>query len=439
VAYNPCALRDSPEVFPSKAPNPNSPEPQETAAVMFKSKTISLALAITLTLSVCAPRVALANRVNYEPAPTADATWPATTDATSSDATSSDAAATDDAQQSKHKESGFVHALAAPFRALARLFGGGSKKSKSEEAKKAAPRPATAANAADKNATRDESHNKSNVKPSAATQSADAQEQKRMTPAAQEATAITRGIVSGAQQSEAVRVVRPDANGVVAEKPRMWIPVIEGIPKDPLSQGRALLESGYIQEAVAELSTAAMVGPDLVEANNLLGLAYDRMGWHLQAAECYERALTASPKDAVVLANLGYSLYLADDYAGALRRLKQAAKLAPGTPVIYNNLGVVEARLRSYDEAFKYFAIASNEYDAHLKLAAVLEDQKRDRDAIKHYEAALRMQPGTSAVLERLVALYERAGEHDKADQARRTLGQPKNPQKTTTGGGGGD
>ncbi len=90
-----------------------------------------------------------------------------------------------------------------------------------------------------------------------------------------------------------------------------------------------------------------------------------------------------------------------------------------------------------YDEAYKYFVIASNDYDAHLKLASILEDHGRDRDAIKHYEAALAMQPDASAILERLVALYERTGERDKADTARRALGQPKNPQKTTTGGGG--
>jgi len=219
----------------------------------------------------------------------------------------------------------------------------------------------------------------------------------------------------------------------------MWIPVIEGIPKDPLTQGRALLEHGYVQEAISELTVAAtQIGPGLVEANNLLGIAYDRTGQHKLAAEAYSRALTVAPKDASVIANLGYSLYLADDYAGALKRLKQAAKLAPGQPVIYNNLGVVTARVGKYEEAYKYFVIASNDYDAHVKLASILEDHGRDRDAVKHYEAALAMQPGASAVLERLVALYERAGDRDKADTARRTLGQPKNPQKTTTGGGGG-
>jgi tetratricopeptide (TPR) repeat protein len=428
-----------------------------------KSRTASLAIAIAVALIACAPRVALGNRVLYSPAPvndapTADAPRPGANDANV--ATTTNDAAADDSQQSKHKESGLARIFAAPFRALARLFGGGSKKS--EEAKKSAPRPstATAAGALENSEARDESKSKSDVEPSAASRSAAAQEQKTTTPAEQEASAMTRGVVdatqqalasgtqqmpsgnqqqvaSGAQQTDSARVVRPDAGGDVAEKPRVWIPVIEGISNDPLTQGRALLEHGYLQEAMAELSIAATVGPDLVEANDLLGIAYDRLGQHLQAKECYERALAVSPNNAAVIANLGYSLYLADDYDGALKRLKQAAKLAPGTPVIYDNLGIVYARLRRYDDAFKYFAIASNEYDAHLKLAAVLEDQKRDRDAIKHYEAALRIQPGTSAVLERLVTLYERVGEHDKADSARRTLGQPKNPQKTTTGGGG--
>jgi tetratricopeptide (TPR) repeat protein len=138
-----------------------------------------------------------------------------------------------------------------------------------------------------------------------------------------------------------------------------------------------------------------------------------------------------------VLANLGYSLYLADDYAGALRRLNQASKLAPGEPVIHNNLGVVNARLGRQGEAFKNFARASNEYDAHVKLAGILENQKHDKDAVKHYEAALKLQPGASAVLERLVPLYERTGARDKADTARRALAQPRNPQRTATGGGG--
>lgn len=407
---------------------------------MSKSRIISSILALTLALGVCAPQAALASRTVYDSAAIAGAhPAPAAADGD---------VAPDDAQQPKRKGNGFGRALSAPFRGLARLFGGG-KKNKSEEAKRRETeqrQPASdvaTGNDASQTATQNQASPQVQLagpwkQPEAQDQSAShAGEKNASTAPAREAGAISQGIVTGAPSTEAVRVVRPNEGEPVRATTGMWIPVIEGISKDPLTQGRALLEHGYVQESIAELSVAAStVGPGLVEANNLLGLAYDRMGWHIQAAAAYERALSVAPKDSVVLANLGYSLYLADDYHGAHKRLKQAAKLAPNTPVISNNLGIVQAWRGHYDDAFKHFARASNQYDAHLKLAGILETEKRDRDAIKHYEAALRIQPGTNAVLERLVALYDRTGRTDKADMARRALGQPKNQQKTTTGGG---
>ena len=318
----------------------------------------------------------------------------------------------------KPRGNAFVRALTAPFRALAKLFGGGRKSSdgaaqKREEKSLEAQRSNGGAQNPVGRETAEES-------PATA-----ASEPPR--PAAPATPAAAPG---------GVNIVRPDEQARSAPKAAVWTPVIEGIAKDPLTQGRALLQHGYLNEAIAELTVAAAAGDNLVEANNLLGLAYDRLGWHREAVEAYERARTVAPQDPVLLANLGYSLYLSNDFPGALKRLRQAARLAPHLNVVHNNLGIVHARLGRYDDAFKSFARASNEYDAHLKLASILEFEKRDKQAIRHYEAALRLQPGTSAVLERLVALYERTGDRTKADTARRALGQPRNDQRTTTGGG---
>ena len=456
---------------------------------MLKTRIFPIALALALYTATVAPRTTLARHVSHAAASgtetsRADAARTHGVPATDS----SDEGAPE--QQPKRKGNGFARAIGAPFRAIARLFGGG-KKSTSEEAgrRKASPRQ-TADDAAQASPASEAP--KQGVEPTAPSNVA-AQSTQQVTPApampaalkvdktklktTARAVVVTEPLavasapevesmsstpppaaVATTRTEEGARVVRPDETGAIVEPPRMWIPIIEGISKDSLTQGRALLEHGYVQEAVAELTVAAtQVGPGLVEANNLLGIAYgssrlsapmtqsrkkkiqrsiEANGWTNPLI--IDRALTVAPKDPNVIANLGYSLYLADDYAGALKRLKQAAKLSPGQPVIYNNLGIVLARTSKYDEAYKYFAIASNEYDAHLKLASILEEQHRDRDAVKHYEAALAMQPGASAILERLVALYERTGERDKADTARRALGQPKNPQKTTTGGGGG-
>ncbi|MCA1620962.1 MAG: tetratricopeptide repeat protein [Acidobacteria bacterium] len=433
---------------------------------MPKRKTYSLLFPLVLAAALLFPHAALGSRFPDAPAPAAsDAGAPAVRGAGEEPAAGGakpDGGAADETQKPKRKGNAFTRALGAPFRALARLFGGG--KSKSETAKKSpAPTQETTAAAStqstqDVEAARNVAAGESKpgkgdaapVSPgettaaAAATSSAPV-EAPRVEPIAAPARAretaeVPRDTAVATRASEGVRIVRPSVGEVARElQPRIWIPKIVGVPSDPVSQGRALLQHGYLQEAIAELQTAATTGlpEQLAEANNLLGLAYDRLGWHLQAAEAYERALSASPKDYVALTNLGYSLYLADDYRGALKRLKQAARLAPNEPVILNNLGVVNARLGRYGDAYRNFARVSNEYEAHLKLAGILEDQRRDREAVKHYEAALRLQPGASAVLERLVALYERTGARDKADTARRALGQPKNPQKTATGGGG--
>jgi Flp pilus assembly protein TadD len=418
---------------------------------LLKTRTFSIALALALSAATIAPQTTLAAwRVSN--ASTSRAATSRAQDAdksTASPANSPDEGTPE--QKPKRKGNGFARALGAPFRALGRLFGGG-KKSTSEEAKRrkastpqttvatteASPAPAVPAQSTQEVMPAAPLVNKTEVKITARKVNVTERVGGARAPEVMSPLTPPPAAAAATRPADGARVVRPDETGAIVEPPKMWIPVIEGISKDPLTQGRALLEHGYVQEAVSELSIAAtQVGPTLGEANNLLGIAYDRLGWHKQAVEAYNRALTVSPKDPVAIANLGYSLYLANDYAGALKRLKQASKLAPGTPVIYNNLGIVTASIGKYDEAYKYFAIASNDYDAHLKLASILEDQHRDRDAIKHYEAALAMQPGASAILERLVALYERTGERDKADMARRALGQPKNPQKTTTGGGG--
>jgi Flp pilus assembly protein TadD len=310
-----------------------------------------------------------------------------------------------DSSSGAERKGGFGRKLAAPFRGIARLFGGGKK------AKKEAPKNTESSSAPSQ---------------AAATQRVEAQQPRVET--------TTSSAAPGT--SEGTRIVRAPAD-LAPAKPGMWIPVIDGIPRDPLSQGRALLFHGYANEAVSELLIATTGERDLVEANNLLGLAYDKLGLHRSAIEAYERALSVSPKHPIVIANLGSSHYYDANYHAALKRLKQAAKLSGDTPLIHSNLGVVQAQLGKFDDAFKSFARAGGAYDAHIKVAGFLETAKREKDAARHYEAALKIQPGTNALLERLVVLYEKTGKREKAESARRALGPPKNEQKTTTGGGG--
>jgi Flp pilus assembly protein TadD len=325
----------------------------------------------------------------------------------------------------------FLRIISAPFRGLAKLFGGGDDKGdQTARAKANQKRETQAANANQPSSARPvatpdalapaTAASQPEVLAEAAARSVSAGERVLSVPptAAASSPLITQSVIAAP----------PPPSGATKEtfdyEPRPFTPFIEGAPGDPLSQGRALLANGYTNEAVAQLSIAAVTGPDLFEANNLLGLAYDRRGQHKQAREFYERALSVEPRSAQVLNNLGHSLYLDDRYTDALARLKDAARLAPADTRVAGNLALVYGRLGKYEDAFKQFKRAGGEFYARTSTAALLAAAGRDRDAIKHYEAARKLNPAAPDVLRQLITLYVRTGQRDKAEAAQRALEQ---------------
>jgi Flp pilus assembly protein TadD len=191
-----------------------------------------------------------------------------------------------------------------------------------------------------------------------------------------------------------------------------------GTASDHLAQGRALLSTGRINEAIAELSLAASLDPRSSEAHSLLAMAYDRKGLHDRAKESYDRAIKADPEDAQMLNNLGFSLYQNGNYRAAVDKLKRAVRLAPTDQRILNNLALAQMRLGKTDDAYKNFARAGGELTARLNTAAMLERLGHDEEAIKHYEAARRAQPHSAVALRRLADLYRRVGRFNEAQGA---------------------
>src|SRR5947209_8481483 len=189
-----------------------------------------------------------------------------------------------------------------------------------------------------------------------------------------------------------------------------------------LARGRALLEAGQLNEAIAELSRAASLDPKLSQAHSLLAVAYDQKGLHERAQDSYKRAISANESDPEALNNLGYSLYTSGNYRAAVDRLKRAAKLAPDDARILNNLALAQARLGKYDDAYRNFARAGGEFSGHANVAALLIRMGREDKAIEHLEAARRIQPDSPNVLRQLAELYEHGGNIEKADAARQAL-----------------
>jgi Tfp pilus assembly protein PilF len=192
-----------------------------------------------------------------------------------------------------------------------------------------------------------------------------------------------------------------------------------GTAKEHLNAGREYLLSGRLNEAIAELSTAASLDPKLTEAHKLLGVAYDQKGLPQRAKDSYERAVKVEPEDPETLNNLGFSLYQNGNYRAAIDRLKRAAKLAPTDERILNNLGLALCRMGKFEEAYKHFARAAGPLTGNLNTATMLERFGRDDDAIKYYEAARRVDPNCSFALRRLADLYQRVGKVTESQTAR--------------------
>jgi Tfp pilus assembly protein PilF len=192
--------------------------------------------------------------------------------------------------------------------------------------------------------------------------------------------------------------------------------------KEHLANGRSYLLNGQLNEAIAELSTAASIDPKLNEAHNLLGVAYDKKGMADRAKDSYERAVKVEPEDAQTLNNLGFSLYQNGNYRAAVDRLKRAVKLAPTDDRILNNLGLALCRLGKFDDAYKHFARAAGPYTGNLNIARMLERFGRDDEAIRYYEDARRLEPNSTVALRRLADLYKRTGRLEQAQAANNSL-----------------
>jgi tetratricopeptide (TPR) repeat protein len=61
-----------------------------------------------------------------------------------------------------------------------------------------------------------------------------------------------------------------------------------------------------------------------------------------------------------------------------------------------------------------------------MNVANALERAGRYEDALKHYEAAHKLNPSSRAALQHLADLYQRLGRTDEAGAARQLLGAPK-------------
>jgi len=283
------------------------------------------------------------------------------------------AAASQATQKSQSKDGNdFVRALKFPFKAIGRLFGAGKK-----------------------------DNNK-------------LQRLSRKDVEKFEAVGMTK-VIDARTTTEAAAVAEPNAAVAMSDPAR-------SSAQENLERGRALLNSGNINDAIAFLSTAATRDPKLAEAYNLLGVAFEAKGMRERAFESLEKAVKRDEDNAEYLNNLGYLHFKNGDYDKAAKYLKRAVKVAPGVQRYWNNLGLIQAQRAKFDEAYECFARAVGEFDGHMNVANRSQSMGYDKVAIKHLEQARTLRPATAEILLRLAVLYKRTGDDALAAEADKAL-----------------
>jgi Tfp pilus assembly protein PilF len=240
---------------------------------------------------------------------------------------------------------------------------------------------------------------------------------------------LSRKDVKKFESVGAAKVV--DARTTGFEMPAAAAPATENVPaadtalapaRENLERGRALLNSGNVNDAITALSTAVATDPKLHEAYSLMGVAFEMKGMRDRAFESFEKAVKADENNGEYLNNLGFLYFKNGDLDKAAKYMKRAVKVAPRAQRYWNNLGLVQAQRAKFDEAYDCFVRAVGEYEGHINVANRSQAMGYDKTAIKHLEQARVLRPATAEILLRLAVLYKRSGNDELAAEANKAL-----------------
>ncbi|EFL52793.1 Methyltransferase type 11 [Solidesulfovibrio fructosivorans JJ]] len=170
--------------------------------------------------------------------------------------------------------------------------------------------------------------------------------------------------------------------------------------------GTLRLTRGDAAGAVARLTRAAALAPDVADIRTNLGLALADTGDLEAAVACYDRALELTPDSVAALTNRGAALEAAGRHEEAAQSYRRALALAPGHAKAHYNLGNtlkargrLEEALACYDQALA----ADPQYGfALISRGMILADLGLHAEAASCAKAALHLRPDQPEALDLL-------------------------------------
>ncbi len=153
--------------------------------------------------------------------------------------------------------------------------------------------------------------------------------------------------------------------------------------------GRTLARKGEYKKAIAKLEEARKLDPQAPVAHSL-ALLYNRQGDVERARQEFALALEASPKDAGLLADMGYFAFEHGNWSESESFLRKSLAIAPGNEQAWVVLGTALGRQKRFEESYDAFAkILSRDENKTVQEAVAAKGDSADHPTLKSEKAAL--------------------------------------------------
>ena len=171
-------------------------------------------------------------------------------------------------------------------------------------------------------------------------------------------------------------------------------------PKQDSESIERLLSMARLMERQAKYDEAQKLYQKSLDRDPKNSTAWHRMGClavrrgdQKEALAYFARAAQFGTESVELLNDMGYALYLQNELVPAEEKLRQALKQNPQYAEARNNLGLVLAEQKRFDEALAEFRKGGDEASAHSNLAFVQTKIGALDEAEKNYHRALELNP----------------------------------------------
>jgi tetratricopeptide (TPR) repeat protein len=176
--------------------------------------------------------------------------------------------------------------------------------------------------------------------------------------------------------------------------------------------GVALCQLGRTNEAIAFYKKALEINPTVAEGYNNMGSASFQMGRTTEAINYFQKSLEIQPNDALECDNLGLALSKLGRTAEAIDCYKKGLTINPDDAETYSDLGSALYQQGRMDEAIacykKVLELKPDNVPAYNNLGTVLCQVGRMDEAISYFEKSLQIEPNDTAIYRNLgLALFQ--------------------------------